>query len=171
MFAPNSVATVWSHICVCVILRCTQTFGHMYNFENLHLAGNSHRTFTFPKLYTTNKLHYSLSYCRQNEHLRMNWWWWVIVQDKPLPFYKHYKMWENESKTSPVPGVSCFFPAALLSCLNEFSSSASPSPHQEGCPYKGVPLCSAAVSPTTKNSIRSSHSTQVPFITLKWTHD
>lgn len=52
--------------------------------------------------------------------------------------------------TSPVTEASCFFAAVLFSCLNEFSSSASPSPHQEGCPYKGVPLCSAAVSPTTR---------------------
>ncbi len=47
----------------------------------------------------------------------------------------------------PAPLFSCFFPDVLFSCLKEFSSSASPSPHQDGCPYNGVPLCTAAMSP------------------------
>lgn len=46
--------------------------------------------------------------------------------------------------------LSCFFDEDdLLSCLKEFSSSASPSPHQDGWPYRGVPRGSAATSPVT----------------------
>ena len=45
---------------------------------------------------------------------------------------------------------SCFFDEDdLVSCLKEFSSSASPSPHQDGWPYSGVPRGSAATSPVT----------------------
>ncbi len=43
--------------------------------------------------------------------------------------------------------LSCFLLDDLLSCLKEFSSSASPSPHQDGWPYKGVPRGSAVTSP------------------------
>lgn len=49
----------------------------------------------------------------------------------------------------PESELSCFFVDDLVSCLKEFSSSASPSPHQEGCPYRGVPRGSAVTSPET----------------------
>lgn len=49
----------------------------------------------------------------------------------------------------PEKELSCFLVDDLVSCLKEFSSSASPSPHQEGCPYRGVPRGSAVTSPRT----------------------
>lgn len=53
--------------------------------------------------------------------------------------------------TPPLPEMeaSCLLLDDLLSCLKEFSSSASPSPHQDGWPYKGVPRGSAVTSPET----------------------
>lgn len=42
---------------------------------------------------------------------------------------------------------SCFFVNDFVSCLKEFSSSASPSPHQDGWPYRGVPRGNAVTSP------------------------
>lgn len=45
-----------------------------------------------------------------------------------------------------LPDPSCFLMDDLLSCLKEFSSSASPSPHQDGWPYRGVPRGSVAAS-------------------------
>lgn len=49
----------------------------------------------------------------------------------------------------PEKELSCFLLDDLLSCLKEFSSSASPSPHQDGWPYRGVPRGSAVTSPET----------------------
>lgn len=48
----------------------------------------------------------------------------------------------------PEMQLSCFLDEDdLVSCLKEFSSSASSSPHQEGWPYRGVPRGSAVMSP------------------------
>lgn len=58
---------------------------------------------------------------------------------------------DAQSVHPPLPEreESCLLLDDLLSCLKEFSSSASPSPHQDGWPYKGVPRGSAVTSPET----------------------
>lgn len=61
-------------------------------------------------------------------------------------------LWSSGSGNSILPEMklSCFLDEQDLdSCLKEFSSSASPSPHQDGWPYNGVPRGSAVTSPDT----------------------
>lgn len=77
----------------------------------------------------------------------------LVKQSKLKWYFEQTECLKGFWDVLPVPLFSCFFPDILFSCLKEFSSSASPSPHQDGCPYSGVPLCKAAMSPVIEKKI------------------
>lgn len=88
-----------------------------------------------------------------------------------MQFSKEKKKKTNPQKTKtihlPEAPVSGIFSSCLLSGLQPPFSSASSSPHQAGCPYKGVPRGMAEISIKSAQRRGNNFSVQLWYLGLK----